>query len=165
MKNEMQEDFQQGKVNGGEMAVNPDQGFCHDCADLLTRPRNRCVAHAEDQMVIFDLFDVEEINRRHPSTFYVPSNELRTFVKPGMQVKIYAEWSGQEVPDERFWVKVSEIRTMESGERLIYGTSLNETICTPYGAHIGPIKTCNICDIDAGLPEEQVEDLVNSNFI
>lgn len=61
-------------------------------------------------IVTWHLQDVEEQNRLHPRSFFIPSAEERQSLKPGMQVKLVF------IPDqpasheaERMWVTVEEV--------------------------------------------------------
>ena len=120
-----------------------------ECADILTRPRNKCAANIDEgKYVEFNIYDVVAINKRHPDTFVIPNELAHSLVAPGMLVKIYADWCDSESLDERFWVRITDICELEYGEKVLYGIAENDTLYVPYGSYIGPILLCNICDLD-----------------
>jgi|GEM_PF-5249124 hypothetical protein len=120
-----------------------------ECADILIRPRNKCAACLGDgDYAEFNLYDVVSINKRHPETFVVPNELAHSLVSPGMLVKIYADWCDQESLDERFWVRITDVNQLETGEKVFYGVSENDTAYVPYGSYLGPILLSNICDMD-----------------
>lgn len=55
----------------------------------------------------FTLVDGIEINRKHPSSFYIPTQEEINSLTPGNIVKVGFEEQGKS--GERMWVTVSEI--------------------------------------------------------
>lgn len=130
-------------------------------ADILTRSRNQCAANVEDdQYIEFNLFNVQEINAGHPDTFFIPGKEVLDLLKTGMLIKIFANWPDPDLIDERFWVRVTDITQLESGEVIYYGTAANDTAFVPYGSYMGPIRLSNICDVDL---EEFIQSLKQSN--
>lgn len=54
----------------------------------------------------YQLIDVEERNKKHPDTFWIPSLEDRTDIDVGQWVKLI--FQGKEIT-ERMWVKVTNI--------------------------------------------------------
>lgn len=118
-------------------------------ADILTPSRNQCAANiGDDQYIEFNLFNVQEINACHPNTFFIPGEGVLDLLKAGMLIKIYASWPDLDLLDERFWVRVTDITRLESGEVIVYGTAANDTAFVPYGSYMGPIRWSNICDVD-----------------
>lgn len=129
---------------------NTDHFFKLDeCVDILTRTRNKCAASIGDgHYAEFDLYNVVDINQYHPSTFVIPNEMVRNLVVPGMLIKVYADWCDSVSLDERFWVRVTDITELVTGEKIVYGTAENDTTYVPFGSYLGPIRLSNICDVD-----------------
>lgn len=136
--------MKQNKTNQSDYFFKIDE-----CADVLTRPRNKCAANIdESKYVEFNIYDVVAINKRHPNTFIIPNEDVRNLVVPGMLVKIYADWCSSDSLDERFWVRITDVNTLEFGDKVFYAEAVNDTAFVPSGAYLGPILHRNICDVD-----------------
>jgi len=98
-------------------------------------------------------WDVQLVNSRkmaamYPDSFQRHPIEKLSPIPEGMFVKVICIWPIEVLPNERFWVEITEAREIDSGVYQYFGLLRNRTLLADFGERIGPMTSECFCDMD-----------------
>lgn len=111
-------------------------------------PQTDALVTIGDEQIEVKLTDCEFMNNTFPDTFHRPTPYVCNNVPIGMMLKVIVEWPLAPLPQERFWVEVTQISKDANGNNIYFGELRNRTLLADYGETIGPIFPKNIADVD-----------------
>lgn len=112
-------------------------------------------------------WDVQLVNSRkmaamYPDSFQRHPIEKLSPIPEGMFVKVICIWPIEVLPNERFWVEITEAREIDSGVYQYFGLLRNRTLLADFGERIGPMPSECFCDIDMEkFVEERLQQIPN----
>ncbi len=120
------------------------------CAEMDFRPLptfDSQVSTGDEQ------WDVQLVNSRkmaamYPDSFQRHPIEQLSPIPEGMFVKVICIWPIEVLPNERFWVEITEAREIDSGVYQYFGLLRNRTLLADFGERIGPMTSECFCDMD-----------------
>ena len=114
----------------------------------LCYPQTDALVMIAGEQVDVKLTDCEFMAETYPETFQRPSPYVCNNVPVGMMLKVIVEWPLAPLPQERFWVEVTQTAEDSVGCKAYFGELRNRTFLADYGERIGPIYPRNVADVD-----------------
>ncbi|WP_068323979.1 hypothetical protein [Polynucleobacter yangtzensis] len=118
-----------------------------DKLQALICPRNLAFGVNDlGQMKLCELLDVDYLQPLRNSSNKANLLKNSHLMRPGIKIKIHANWFRKT--EEIFWVRISKIKTLVTGEQIFYAQLEHDAEYLPVGTGLGPIRLCNIYDVD-----------------
>lgn len=130
----------------------------NDYQERLLRPRNQLSYPGEHgEINIVYVHDAEYMQQAYKNQINIPDYALRDGVLPGDQIKLHT--SRNFYFEDIFWASVDWVDVLPTGEKLFFAHTYESNTQIPNDTVFGPIKVCNICDINtkSGIRTDEYE--------
>ncbi len=117
-------------------------------ADMIPLPTFQSQVSTGDEHWDVQLVNSREMAEMYPDSFQRHPIEKLSPIPEGMFVKVFCIWPIEVLPNERFWVEITEAREIDSGVYQYFGLLRNRTLLADFGERIGPMTSECFCDID-----------------
>jgi len=120
----------------------------HAKADISPLPTFQSQVSTGDEQWDVQLVNSRKMAETYPDSFQRHPIEKLSPIPEGMFVKVICIWPIEVLPNERFWVEITEAREIDSGVYQYFGLLRNRTLLADFGERIGPMTSECFCDID-----------------